>query len=82
VQPRCELAAARQDEALQLGQLGVEAVAISFERVDLRLRDAQSIGDPERHREVGAEVEELVLHAREDLEHLRGRICGHGQTDV
>ena len=68
MQPRRELAASGQDEALQLRQLVVEAVAVSFERVDLRLGDAQPVGDPERHREVGAEIEELVLHTREDLE--------------
>ena len=43
------------------GQRLVERVAERLERVDHRLLDPQPALDRERHAEVGADVEELVL---------------------
>src|SRR5829696_270906 len=74
VEPRRELAPAGEDEALELRQVGVEPVAVRLERVDLRLRYSQPVRDPERHADVGADVEELVLHTLEHGGHLRGRL--------
>src|SRR6185312_14249812 len=66
MQARRGLAPAGQDEALQLGQALVVLVAEALELVDLRLRDPEpvvvfGIG----HRQVGSEVEELVLNSLE-----------------
>ena len=50
VQPRRELGPAGQDEAAQLGQLRVEAVAVGLEPVDLCLLDAKALLPLPRHR--------------------------------
>jgi hypothetical protein len=66
VESCCGLGAAREHEALQLRQLGVVLVAERLELVDHRLRRAEAVvGACERDGEVGADVEELVLHALE-----------------
>ena len=67
VQGGCGLRPAREDEALELGKLGVEAVAVLLEPVDERLLDPQAPLDLARDGEVGADVEELVLDALERL---------------
>ncbi len=53
--------ATREDEALELRQVGVEPVAVLLEPVDERLLDPQPALDLARDGEVGAEVEQLVL---------------------
>jgi hypothetical protein len=45
------------------------------------LGDAEPVGNAERHADVGADVEELVLDALEDRPHLRGRVAGEHQPD-
>ena len=82
VQPRGDLGAAGQHEARQVGELGVEAVAVVLERGDLRVADPQPVGDAERDREIGAEIEELVLNASQHLAHLGGEVSGERETDV
>ncbi len=81
VQPCRGLRARRQDEALELGEIGVEAVAVTLERVLLPLGDAQACLALERHREVGAEVEELVLNPLEGLAYLGGALRGEHEAD-
>ena len=71
VEPRGGLATTRQDEALQLGEVGVEAVALRFEPVDLLLRDAQTAFVCSRDGKVRADVEELVWTRR-----ITSRIAG------
>ena len=71
VQPCSRLVPAREDEARQFRQAGVRLVAVGFEPVDERLGHAQprvvlGVG----HRDVGAEIEELVLDPAE----VRGKI--------
>ena len=61
VQARGCLRAARQDEALEHGQIGVELVAPLLEPIDRTLFDTQPVGDAEGNAEVGADVEEVVL---------------------
>src|SRR6187549_1769407 len=63
VHPSRNLVASRQDEAPELVEVFVEAVAVRLETVDLLLCDAQPTLVPERHRQVGTEIEELVLYA-------------------
>ena len=70
VEPRSGLRSARQHEALELGKIGVEAVAVGLERVDLLLRRTQPPLQLERDGEIGAEIEELVLDAREHVPQL------------
>ena len=66
VQARRAFRSARQDEALQLGQAGVRVVAVGLEPVDRRLSDAElPVAVGERHGQVGTDVEELVLDARQ-----------------
>lgn len=60
-----EVTSAREDEALELGEPGVEAVALGLQRVDLSLCDPKAILPLQRNREVGSEIEELVLDPRE-----------------
>ena len=67
VKPRGALAPTGEDEALELGQLGVEVVAVALESVDLLLRDAQAALALHRNREIGPEIEELVLDTGEHL---------------
>ena len=67
VDPRGRLAAAGKDEALELRKLLVKAVAVLLERLDLALADAQPALLGQRHRQIGAEVEELVLHPQEHV---------------
>src|SRR5215207_7397092 len=62
-------------------QVGVEPVAVRLERVDLRLGDAQPVGDPERDADVGTDVEELVLDALEDAAHLLLRLGGKREPE-
>ena len=58
--------AAGQHEALQLGERPVEEVAEVLEPVDLRLRHAQPlVGARKGNREIGTEVEQLVLEPLE-----------------
>ena len=60
--PRCRPAARRTSSS---GNGRVRLVAVGLEPVDRRLRDPQpAVVRGERHRQVGAEVEQLVLHAR------------------
>ena len=66
MKPRGDLAPTREDEALQVGQLVVEDVAVTLERIDLNLGHAEPRLVLHRDREIGAEVEELVLDAGED----------------
>jgi CheY-like chemotaxis protein len=70
VQRRGQPTPARQDEALELGQTGVEPVAIRFQRVHLSLADTEPVGDTERDADVGTDVEELVLDPPENGSHL------------
>ena len=65
VQTRGCLDAARQDEALQHGQIGVELVAPLLEPIDRTLFDTQPVGDAEGNTEVGAHVEKVVLNELE-----------------
>ena len=72
VRARCSRAAslrpAGQDEALQRLELLVEPVAVGLERLNLRLLDPQlPVALREGHREVGADVEELVLDPLERI---------------
>jgi hypothetical protein len=69
VQARGDFRAAREDERLQRLEPLVPAVALRLERVHLRLRDAQRFF-VRRNREVGAQIEELVLNAREHVAQL------------
>ena len=71
VQARGRRGPAREDEALQLRQVVVERVAERLQPVDQRLLDAQPALDRERHAEVGADVEELVLDPAERLAQLQ-----------
>ena len=64
------------------GQLGVEAVAVRLERVDELLRDPQTIGDAPRDAEVGADVEELVLHPGEHRPEDLRQVAGERDADV
>ena len=59
VEPRGGFATTGQDEALQLGEVGVEAVALPFEPVDLLLRDTESSFVGSGDGEVRPDVEEL-----------------------
>ena len=66
MEARRRLRPARKDEALQRLERLVRLVAVALERVDLRLRHAQlPVVRLVRDRQVGAEVEELVLDALE-----------------
>jgi Bacterial Ig-like domain (group 1) len=63
---------AGKDEAAELGKGRVRGVAVTFEPVDRRLVDAQlPVTRGIRHREVGAEIEELVLNPFELGRHGR-----------
>ena len=76
VQPRRRLAAAGEDEALQFRQALVVTVAERFEPVDLGLGDAQPVvAGGVGHRQIGAEVEELVLDSGKRLAQLWVEIC-------
>ena len=81
VQARRDLAPARKHEAPELGKGGVEAVALVLEDVDLRLRHAQSSLVLQRHREIGAEVEELVLYPSEHIADLFGALRGENEPE-
>jgi len=87
--PRSALAPARQDEALQLGQRRVCLVDLLLEPAQRFFRDAQPVLYAEGNREVGAEVEELVLDAveaarpadeRVELVHVAHR--GHPRVEL
>ena len=65
VQARGCLCAARQDEALEHGQIGVQLVAPLLEPIDRTLFDTQAVGDAEGNAEVGADVEKVVLNELE-----------------
>ena len=83
MQPGRRFRPARQDEALQLGKRGVVLVAESLEVVDHLLGRAQAlVGTGERHREVGADVEQLVLHARKRHAKLRRQVARERDADV
>ncbi len=75
MQPRSSLAPAGEHETPELGQIGVEDVAVALDSIDLRLHDAQASLALHRNREVGPEIEELVLDAGENLRDL-GRAPG------
>ena len=81
VEPRGRLGAARQDEAAQLRQVGVEVVAELLERVDHRLLDAEAVGHAPRHGEIGADVEELVLDPGERLAHRLRHVAGEHDAE-
>ena len=55
VQPRGGLAPTGQHEALELREVGVEAVAVLLEPVDLALRNPEPILDLDRDGEIGTE---------------------------
>ena len=77
------LAPAREDEALQVGQRLVQLVAVALEPVHHRACDAQPlVGPAPRHREVGAEVEQLVLDARERRPQLARQVAGENDADL
>jgi GNAT superfamily N-acetyltransferase len=57
----------REHEAPKLGQIRVDAVAVSLQRIHLLLSDTKPVFALHRHREICPEVEELVLDADEDL---------------
>src|SRR5205823_925259 len=68
VQPRRRLAPAQEDEAPELRQRRVRLVAVGLETVDVRLGDPQlAVSLRIGHREVGAEIEELVLETLQPL---------------
>lgn len=69
MESRRGLAPARQDEALERWELGVEPVAVVLERVDLLLSDAEARIVLQRDREVRPEVEQLVLDTPEHGAH-------------
>ena len=81
VKPGCLRGAPGEDEAPELRQLGVELVAVGLESVDLRLRDAETAVALERHRQVGTDVEQLVLHALEHCADPVGRIPGEHDAE-
>src|SRR5512132_1768757 len=65
-QARRELASAGEDEAFQRLEPRVRLVALGLQPVDRILSDAEpAVVLDERHRQVGAEVEELVLDVLE-----------------
>src|SRR5918999_3175396 len=83
VQPGRGLGAAGKDEALELGEVGVEAVAVALEVRDLLVGDSQApVTDAVRDGEVGADVEELVLHAFERSPEVVGDLSRHRMPDV
>ena len=75
------LGATGQDEAPELRQRLVEAVAQALERVDRRLVDTQAVGDAPRHGEIGAHVEELVLDPLQRLANLLRDLTGKDETE-
>ncbi len=81
MEARSGLPATREHEARELGKLGVEAVALGLEPVDLLLRRAQPSLVLERNREIRAEVEELVLHAKEHLANGRRSPAGEHEPE-
>jgi hypothetical protein len=70
-----------QDETPELGEVGVEAVTVGLESVDLRLGHAQPVLPLERDGEVGAEVEKLVLDAFEHVADPRRAPGGEDDAD-
>ena len=83
MEPRGRRAPAREDEAAQLGQLLVEAVAVALERVHLLLRDPQPpVAGAVRHGEVGADVEELVLDALERRAQRGRELAGERDAEL
>jgi hypothetical protein len=81
VQERSQLGSAGEDEALELRQLGVEAIAVVLEPVDLFLCDAEPRLVLHRHGEVGAEIEELVLDTQEDVPDLVRAVACEREPD-
>lgn len=81
MEARGSLAPAWEHEALELRKLRVEQVAGTLERVDLLLRDAKARVVNQRNREVGAQVEELVLDAAECGAHVVGAAGGENKPD-
>src|SRR5262249_13622687 len=70
-------------EALQLGKVGVEPVAVLLELVDLVLRHAQpAIPHPVRDAEIRTHVEQLVLNALEDATRVPFQVARQRETDV
>src|SRR5439155_24326003 len=74
VQAGGELGAAREDEALQLRQRLVERVAEPLELVHQRLRRPEAALDLDGHREVGPDVEQLVLDPLERIAKRRREV--------
>ncbi len=64
---------AGQNEALQHRQVGVEVIAELLEAIDVGLLDAEPVADAEWDRQVGADVEEVVLDALERRVELLGQ---------
>jgi len=81
MQARGNLAPAWEHEALELRKLRVEHVAVTLERVDLLLRDAEARLVFQRNRKVGTQVEELVLDAAEHDPHVVGAVGGENESD-
>ena len=59
-----------QDEGGEGLEIGVETIDFGFEPLDLRCRDAERIRALAGRAEIGAEVEKIVLDARQHLVHL------------
>ena len=75
VEPRRRLRPAREHEAPELGEVGVEPVTVLLEPVDHRLLDAKPALDSGRDGEICADVEELVLDALEDPTQLARNVA-------
>ena len=71
----------RQHEAPELGQVGVEPVAVRLEPVDHRLLDPEAPLDARRDGQVGADVEELVLNALEHGAELARHLSGENDPE-
>ena len=77
MEPSRRLPSSRQDEALQRLEPGVDAVTELFEPGNLLLPDAQALALVlQRHGEVGAEVEEVVLDLLEPRPEFLGQLGG------
>jgi len=81
MQARSSLAPTWEHEALELRKLRVEPVAVTLERVDLLLRDAEARFVLQRNREVSAQVEELILDAAEHGPHVVGAVGSENESD-
>ena len=73
---------AGEDEALQRLERLVDLVAQLLEPLDLPRRHPQALAlVVQRHREVGAQIEEIVLHLLEPGTELGGEVAGEHETE-